>query len=56
MKSYKVVLYQEGILGSMLLGKSKVDPARFSSFLNEHAREGWRVIALTREQRRVYLF
>lgn len=56
MKTYKVVLYQEGLLGSMLLGKSKVDPVRFTDFLNSHARDGWRAIAITREQRRVYLF
>ncbi|OGX27088.1 MAG: DUF4177 domain-containing protein [Omnitrophica WOR_2 bacterium RIFCSPHIGHO2_01_FULL_48_9] len=56
MKTYKVILYQEGLIGSMLLGKSKVDPVRFSAFLNEHAKDGWRAITMTREQRRAYLF
>ena len=31
---YKVVIYQEGMLGSLLLGGSKVDLIRFSEFLN----------------------
>ncbi|MDR2905283.1 MAG: DUF4177 domain-containing protein [Helicobacteraceae bacterium] len=44
MLQYKVVIYQEGMLGSLLLGASKVDPVRFSEFLNRNAAEGWRVI------------
>lgn len=34
---YKVVIYQESLLGSLILGQSKVDPIRFSDFLNENA-------------------
>lgn len=56
MREYKVVVYREGLLGSVLLGASKVDPVRFSAFLNENAREGWRVVALNSEQRRELLF
>lgn len=56
MREYKVVVYREGLLGSVLLGASKVDPVRFSHFLNENAREGWRVVALNTEQRRELLF
>jgi len=37
---YKVVIYQEGMLGSLLLGNSKVDPVKFSDFLNENASQG----------------
>ena len=55
MKEYKVVIYREGILGSLFLGESKVDPDRFGEFLNEYATEGWRVITIEREIRRMLL-
>ena len=41
---YKVVIYQEGMLGSMLLGAAKVDPVKFGEFLSRNARDGWRVV------------
>ncbi|CAG0996896.1 hypothetical protein MTYP_02613 [Methylophilaceae bacterium] len=56
MKKYKVVIYQEGMLGSLLLGASKVDPVRFSEFLNKNAAEGWRVITMEKDIRRMLLF
>lgn len=56
MKQYQVVIYQEGALGSLLLGQSKVDPERFAEFLNRHAANGWRVITMERESRRMALF
>ena len=56
MKQYKVVIYQEGMLGSLLLGASKVDPVRFSEFLNKNARDGWRVITMEKDIRRMLLF
>lgn len=55
MKQYKAIVYSEGILGSLFLGQSKVDPERFSEFLNEYAAEGWRVITIERENRRMLL-
>lgn len=55
MKEYKVVVYREGMLGSLLLGESKVDPENFTDFLNENARQGWRVVTMEREQRRMLL-
>lgn len=55
MKEYKVVIYREGILGSLFLGESKVDPDNFTEFLNEHAADGWRVITIEREIRRMLL-
>ncbi len=55
MKEYKVVIYREGMLGSLLLGESKVDPERLSEFLNEHAAQGWRVITMEKEIRRMLL-
>lgn len=55
MKEYKVVIYQEGMLGSLLLGASKVDPVRFSQFLNRNASEGWRVVTMEKDIRRMLL-
>lgn len=56
MKEYKVVIYQEGMLGSLILGQSKVDPVRFSEFLNSNAMEGWRVVTMEKDIRRMLLF
>lgn len=56
MKQYKVVVYQEGFLGSLFLGASKVDPERFSEFLNKNAAQGWRVITMEKDIRRMMLF
>ena len=53
---YKVVIYQEGMLGSLLLGGSKVDPIRFSEFLNIQAQQGWRVQTMEKDIRRMLLF
>ncbi|MGB1077795.1 MAG: DUF4177 domain-containing protein [Bdellovibrionales bacterium] len=53
---YKVVLYREGVLGSLFLAGSKVDPVRFSEFLNKNAAQGWRVVTMEREIRRMLLF
>lgn len=55
MKEYKVVIYQEGMLGSLLLGASKVDPVRFTTFLNKNAKEGWRVVTMEKDIRRMLL-
>lgn len=56
MMEYKVVIYREGILGNIFLSGSKVNPVRFSSFLNANAYEGWVVKAMERESRRALLF
>lgn len=53
---YKVVMYREPLLGSIFLGGSKVDPVRFSEFLNKNASEGWEAITMERELRRELLF
>ena len=34
------------MLGSLLLGASKVDPVRFTDFLNKNAAQGWRVVTM----------
>jgi hypothetical protein len=56
MREYKVVLYREALLGSLIFGESRVNPLKFSEFLNMNAREGWRVVTMERETRRELLF
>jgi hypothetical protein len=56
MEQYKVVIYQEGMLGSLILGQSKINPIRFTEFLNANAAEGWRVVTMEKDIRRMLLF
>jgi hypothetical protein len=53
---YKAVIYQEGMLGSLILGQSKVNPVKFSEFLNANAKEGWEVVTMEKDIRRMLLF
>ena len=46
MKEYKAVIYQENALSSLLFGTAKIDPVRFSAFLNTNAKQGWRVVTM----------
>ena len=55
MTEYKAVIYQEGMLGSLLLGQSKVNPVKFSEFLNLNARAGWEVVTMEKDIRRMLL-
>lgn len=56
MKEYKAIIYQEGMLGSLFLGSSKVNPIKFTDFLNKNAQEGWRVVTMEKDIRRMLLF
>ena len=56
MLEYKAVIYQEGMLGSLLLGESKINPVRFSEFLNTNAQQGWEVVTMEKDVRRMLLF
>jgi hypothetical protein len=56
MVEYKVVIYQEGMLGSLLLGQSKINPVRFTEFLNANATDGWEVVTMEKDIRRMLLF
>jgi hypothetical protein len=56
MLEYKVVIYQEGMLGSLFFGQSKVNPIKFSEFLNLNARKGWEVTTMEKDNRRMLLF
>jgi hypothetical protein len=40
----------------MLLGAAKTDPVKFSAFLNKNAAEGWRVVTMEKDIRRLLLF
>jgi len=53
---YKVAIYREPLLGSIFLRGSKVNPVKYSEFLNKNAAEGWRVKTMERESRRELLF
>lgn len=44
------------MLGSLFLAGSKVDPVRFSEFLNKNGAQGWEVVTMERESRRMLLF
>jgi len=55
MTEYKAVVYQEGMLGSLILGQSKVNPVRFSDFLNANAEDGWEVVTMEKDIRRMLL-
>ena len=43
------------MLGSLLLGQSKVDPVKLTQFLNTNAAEGWRVVTMDKDIRRMLL-
>lgn len=53
---YKVTIYREPLLGSIFLGGSRVNPVRYSEFLNKNAVEGWEVVTMERESRRELIF
>lgn len=52
---YKVVVYQESMLGSLIFGGSKVNPLKFTDFLNTNAEDGWKVITMEKDIRRMLL-
>ena len=55
MTEYKAVIYQEGMFGSLLFGQLKVNPVRFSEFLNNNASDGWEVVTMEKDIRRMLL-
>jgi hypothetical protein len=56
MKEYKVTVYREGMLGSFFFGAAKINPEKFTLFLNKNASEGWRVITMEKDIQRMFLF
>lgn len=55
MKTYKVIIYQEGGLSSFIFGSAKVKPEKMTAMINEEAEKGWRVVAVEKEMRRMGL-
>jgi hypothetical protein len=55
-KEYKVITIEEGVLGSIFLGASKLPVRRMEETLNEHGRQGWDVSFMLIEQKRLFLF
>lgn len=53
---YKAIIYRESMLGSLFLAGAKVDPVKFSDFLNKNAANGWRVVTMEKDVRRMLLF
>lgn len=53
---YKVVIYKEGIFSSLLFGSGKVNPEKFTDFLNEQTIGNWQVITMEKDIRRLFLF
>ena len=53
---YKVVVYGESILSSMVFGSAKANTSQLSRFLTKHAEGGWRLKTMERENRRTLLF
>lgn len=53
---YKTVIYMEPLLGSIFFGRAKIDPVRFSEFLNLNAKQGWEVVTMEKDIRRALLF
>ena len=56
MKEYKAVIYQENLLSSLIFGSAKINPGKFSDFRNSHASQGWKVVTMEKDQRRMLLF
>ena len=53
---YKAIIYRESMLGSLFLSGAKIDPVKFSEFLNKNAANGWRVVTMEKDIRRMLLF
>jgi Domain of unknown function (DUF4177) len=55
MKNYRVAIFQEKWILTLLTGSGKIDPVKFAEFLNIHASEWFRVVTIEREVRRAFL-
>ena len=56
MVEYKVIIYREGALASLFLGAAKINPVKFTDFLNQNAADGWRVVTMDKDIQRMLLF
>jgi uncharacterized protein DUF4177 len=53
---YKAIVYREGALASLFLGAAKINPMKFTDFLNDNAADGWRVVTMDKDIQRMLLF
>ena len=54
MKEYNAVIYQENLLSSLVFGSAKINPVKFSDFLNSHASQGWKVVTMEKDHAAVF--
>ena len=55
-KEYKVITIEEGALGTIFLGSSKIPVKNMEKVLNEYGDEGWNLEFQLIEQKRMLLF
>lgn len=55
-KEYKVVSLEEGAIGTLLLGASKLPLKKMEQVMNEYGQEGWDVAFELVEQKRMLWF
>jgi len=55
-KEYKVITIEEGALGTIFLGSSKIPVKKMEKVLNEYGDEGWNLEFQLVEQKRMLLF
>ncbi len=55
-KEYKVISIEEGAIGTLFLGSSKIPLAKMNKVLNDLGQEGWNVDFQLIEQKRMLLF
>lgn len=55
-KEYKVITIEEGALGTIFLGASKIPLKKMNQVLNEYGQQGWSVDFQLIEQKRMLLF
>jgi len=56
MREYKVEVIQEGALGTLFFGASKLPVERMEERMNELGRDRWEVIFIVIEKKRLLLF
>ena len=55
-KEFKVISIEEGAIGTLFLGSSKIPLKRMNQVLNEYGQQGWGVDFQLIEQKRMLLF
>jgi hypothetical protein len=51
---YKIVIYREGFLLATLFGAANIKPIKFSNFLNENAKDGWKVRTMEKDNKELF--